>query len=88
MHGGPAGSAHARYADHRDRYIANATRRYAEVVAPARRARATRRLTCPVCGTAFETTNDVKRYCAASCRQQRITGRVAYARDAPASHSG
>lgn len=59
----------ARYVDHRDRYIANATRRYADVVAPARRARATRRLTCPTCGVDFTTTNAIKRYCAPACRE-------------------
>lgn len=35
---------------HRDRSLANANRRYAEVVAPERLARATRWLTCPRCG--------------------------------------
>lgn len=64
----------ARYDQHRDRYLANATRRYAEVVAPARRARATRRLTCPTCGAEFTTTNAAKRYCAPSCRLR--TGKV------------
>jgi hypothetical protein len=57
-----------RYDQHRDRYLANANRRYAEIVAPARRVRATRRLICPACGSAFTTTSAAKRYCAPACR--------------------
>lgn len=60
----------ALYFKHRQRHPAAANSRYAEVVAPERRRRALRRLTCPVCGATIETTNASKFYCTADCRRR------------------
>jgi hypothetical protein len=69
----------AHYHQHRERYLANARRRYDEVLVPERRRRALRQRACPSYSDEFETTNAQQRFCSAQCRQ-RASSRAEVAR--------